>query len=226
MDVDIQPIDSSERNRFIFFPITDRIIFSNMDASDTHPDPANSSWFVEDISLATTTLRFAKTNEVCTVNNSSISSKRIVNLARSLNAGVQVEFQSHISIVKGDKLDKFRQAIHSYVEEHPQIWESVVHIRHDMFDADSERVDICIELRHRYGWQAAGRIKLDRSNFYRFLYELGVHLDVHFYGPAKQKVVYQGGVLRKGGSDELSMRDMISGSNICSVSNPGRLFLS
>lgn len=191
-------------------------------AEDLNPslDVAATSWFVEDITLATTTLRCAKTNEVCTVNNSSIASTRIVNLARSPNATIHFEFAAHLSIFDGDRLDQFRKEMEKYVEERPRVWESVRHIRHAMFDADSERVDISVAIRHKNAWQEAARIKNDTAAVYRFLYQLGNKIDVHFSAPPEQKVVYQGGALRRGDTEDYDGRGLLARSNIRAV-DPG-----
>ena len=109
-----------------------RIFMSGADSINPLPDVTKNTWFVEDITLATTTLRYARTNEVCTVNNWSISSTRIVNLARSANATVHFEFKAHISILDSSKLEDFRREIHQYVEERPRVWSGVVHIRHSI----------------------------------------------------------------------------------------------
>ena len=178
------------------------------------PDVTKNSWFIEDITLTTTTLRYARTNEVATINNWSIAGSRIVNCARSANATVRTEFIAHISILEGNKLQQFRRAIHKYVEEHPRVWDSVAHIRHDKFDADDERVEFSVALRHRSSWQEAGRIKLDRAEIFRYLYELGEQLNIHYKQPVSQKIVYRGGSLKRGDNDDCYMRDLMKGSNI------------
>lgn len=177
-------------------------------------DAAANSWFVENITLATTTLRNARTNEVSTVNNSSISSARIVNLSRSPNATIEFEFAAHISILQGEMLQQFRKEIDKYVGERPRVWEAVVHIRHGMFDADNERIDINMALRHRCAWQEAGRIKNDTAEFFRYLYDLGDTLGIHFSAPADQKVVYQGGTLRRGDREDGDARGLLARRNI------------
>ena len=175
---------------------------------------------MEDITLATTTLRYARTNEVCTVNNSSIASTRIINLARSPNATVQFEFAAHISIFEGDKLEQLRKEIEKYIDERPRVWDALSHIRHGMFDADNERVDISMALRHRSAWQEAGRIKNDRADFFRFLYAVGNKMNIHFSAPAEQQLVYQAGALRRGDNEDGDARALVARSNIRAI-DPG-----
>jgi len=172
---------------------------------------------VEDITLTTTTLRACKTNEVCTVNNWSISGSRIVNLARSANAIIHFEFQAHLSIMEDNKLKRFKAALHKYVDERPRVWDSIANIRHDIFDADKQRIDFEIAIRHRSSWQESGRIKLDRSDLRRFVFDLGNELDVHFADPVNQQIVYQAGHLRRGDTDDCYMRDLLKGGNISTL---------
>ena len=197
-----------------------RISVSSADDLNPSLDVARTSWFVEDITLATTTLRCARTNEVCTINNSSIASTRIVNLARSPNATVVFEFAAHLSIFDGNKLEDFGKEVEKYVQERPRVWESVKFIRHSMFDADGERVDLSVALRHRSAWQEAGRIKNDIAAVYRFLYAVGNKIDVHFSAPPEQKVVYQGGALRRGDTEDFDGRGLLARSNLRAI-DPG-----
>lgn len=180
------------------------------------PDVADNSWLVEDITLTTTTLRYTRTNEVSTVNNWSIAASRIVNCNRSPRATVHMQFTAHTSILELNKLERFQSAIKRYVEENPRVWDSVAHIRHDHFDADQERIDFTMALRHRSSWQDAGRIKLDRSNVYRFLFDIGQKMDIHFSTPPDQRITYSGGALKRGDNDEGYMRDLLSGNNLIS----------
>ncbi|CAB9501431.1 expressed unknown protein [Seminavis robusta] len=196
------------------FDLGDRIIMSSADCIDPLPDVPKNSWLVEEVTLATTTLRYARTNEVCTVNNWSLSSTRIVNLARSPNAILNFPFSAHISILEGNKLEQFKKAIQKFVSERPRVWETLAFVRHDMADVGNEAVNLSFAIRHRSPWQEAGRIKNDRTEVFRFLYQLGNQLNVHFSAPAEQNIVYQGGALRRGDTDDMSSRDLIKKSNI------------
>lgn len=187
---------------------------ASAESLDPSLDVAATSWFVEDITLATTTLRCARTNEVCTVNNSSIASTRIVNLARSPNATIHFEFAAHLSILEGTRLDDLEHAMAKYVAERPRVWDSVRYVRHGMFDADAERIDLTLAIRHKSAWQEAARIKQDTAAVYRFLYQLGKTMDVHFSAPPEQRVVYQGGALRRGDTEDFDGRGLLARSNI------------
>lgn len=203
------------------YDLGDRIFMASAESLNPMPDVTDHSWFVEDITLTTTTLRYTRTNEVSTVNNWSIASSRIVNCARSPRATVHMEFTAHTSILEQKKLRTFQSEIKRYIEEHPRVWESLAHIRHDHFDADQEKIDFAVAIRHRSSWQEAGRIRLDRSNFYRFLFELGNRLDVHFSSPPDQKISYVAGKLKRGDNDSEDcryMRDLVRAANL--IPNP------
>lgn len=186
---------------------------SSAETINPMPDVSTNTWFVEDITLTTTTLRYARTNEVSTVNNWSIAGSRIVNCARSVNATVHFEFKAHLSILEGSKLEQFRSAIQKYVDERPRVWDSIAHLRHDEFDADDERVTFALAIRHRCAWQEAGRIKVDRSGVFRFLYELGKKLDVSFEKPPDQTVIYEGGILRRSDTEDTTKKMLLARSN-------------
>jgi small-conductance mechanosensitive channel len=103
-------------------------------------DVSSHTWFVEDITLTTTTLRFARTNEVSILHNSSIIGSKIINCNRSPGAIILMDISLHISIFEGQNLDGFVSALQKYVETHPRVWDSLVFCRHDAIDADNEKV--------------------------------------------------------------------------------------
>ena len=70
-------------------------------------------------------------------------------MARSANAIIHFEFQAHLSIMEDNKLKRFKAALHKYVDERPRVWDSIANIRHDIFDADKQRIDFEIAIRHR-----------------------------------------------------------------------------
>eukprot|EP00978_Attheya_sp_CCMP212_P046752 scaffold409541_cov40-Attheya_sp.AAC.1 len=69
------------------YDIGDRIALSDVD-EDTKSS-GSSTWFVEGVTLFTTTVRYATTNEVASLANGSLANSRIINAARSPKANVQ-----------------------------------------------------------------------------------------------------------------------------------------
>jgi small-conductance mechanosensitive channel len=126
------------------YDLGDRIYIGPADTvamgSGSTVDVSSHTWFVEDITLTTTTLRFARTNEVSILHNSSIIGSKIINCNRSPGAIVLMDISLHISIFEGQNLDGFVSALQKYVETHPRIWDSLVFCRHDAIDADNEKV--------------------------------------------------------------------------------------
>ena len=70
----------------------------------------DDTWLVEDCNLFTTTLRLARTNEICTVNNGAIANSRIVNHGRSHDALVTISLIVKIES-SNDKLQLVRAAV-------------------------------------------------------------------------------------------------------------------
>ena len=171
------------------FDLGDRILLCSPEGNET--PGATSSWFVEDISLFSTTIRYAKTNEVSTVNNYSISLSRIVNCNRSANAIVMLEMKFSISILEDDKLKTFRDALEKYIGENPRIWDSLVYCRHDFFhpDVTEAYVFFTIAFKHRQSWQSAGRINLHRADLLRYIYELGQKLEIQYNTPPSRRLI-------------------------------------
>lgn len=146
-----------------------------------------------DINLWSTTLRFARTNEVSTINNSAIAASRIVNCNRSPNAIVQFVFITNIATLDGRVLDDFRAALENYVKEHPRTWEAVAFVREEEFDADWEKIYVRLAFRHRNSWQDAARILQNKGQLHRFVFELGKKMGINFRTPPLGRVLYHGG---------------------------------
>lgn len=156
------------------------------------------TFYFSDINLTTTTLRFARTNEVSTVNNWAIAASRIVNCNRSPNAIIVIEQKFHLSLVTPEKLEPFVDALKRYVYDHPRIWDSMAFCRHDMIDSDMEQVQFTIAFRHRSSWQDTARIKLNRADLILFIHNLGDSLGVNNDSPPVRRLLYYGGVLQNG----------------------------
>ena len=95
----------------------DKIALSSP-SDDTSPS-GSSTWFVEEITLFATTVRFATTNEVATYSNGSLAQLRIINAKRSPKAilYVYVKFGSDAPF---NKLNIFRSAIEGFVKARPR----------------------------------------------------------------------------------------------------------
>jgi hypothetical protein len=127
-----RPFDLGDR---IYIGPTDTIVQSGATV-----DMSSNTYFVEDINLSTTTLRYARTNEVSTLNNWAIAGSKIINCNRSPSAIILLEIRLHTSILQGKTLQLFQEDLQKYVKTHPRTWESLVFCRHDSIIADIEQV--------------------------------------------------------------------------------------
>jgi len=180
------------------YDLGDRIVLtetsssSNMDLSE--------SYFVEGIDLYTTTLRFARTNEVSTVPNGSLSSKRIVNCNRSPAATVLFTMIFKIDFIHkdGEMLDKFIRRVRVYIAEHPRIWETILFHRIDSIDVDAESVHVKIGIRHRNSWQNFPSIMQHKGELNAHMYSIGEDMGMNFSSPPGILLNYEAGSLKSG----------------------------
>jgi Mechanosensitive ion channel len=158
------------------YDLGDRIMIVASDVQDkTIP---NESFFVEDINLLTTTVRYAASNEVSTINNFSISNARIINLNRSPNACLDFEMRFQVSVLSTGKHLQYRTMLEQYVADHPRIWDSLIYMRHDEFDTNYEYIIFRFSFRHCSSWQNAGRIMIHHADLVRIMYEKGAELQI------------------------------------------------
>jgi Mechanosensitive ion channel len=157
--------------------------------------PPNESFFVEDINLLTTTVRYAKTNEVSTINNFSISKSRIINLQRSQNAILDFEYKFKDSVLQTGAHIKFREQVEQYIANHPRIWDRLLFMRHDEIDNDWGNVTFHIAIRHCSSWQNAGRIMLHRADILRFFYDIGMEANILWETPIQRRQILDGGTI-------------------------------
>jgi hypothetical protein len=196
------------------FDLGDRVIINGSDSVD-HPG-FGASWFVEDINVFSTVLRFARTNEVATIKNSAIASSKIVNCNRSVNAIVFIEHMLHTSILDEDNLDKFNAALKHYVNINPRLWEAVAFCRIEKIDADMETVNLSIAVRHRNSWQDASRILLNKADMLRYIHDTAKNLNTAYDTPPNRRLLYYGGELEKGDVQDYK-KNLLSPSNIRKV---------
>jgi hypothetical protein len=146
----------------------DRIVIN--EAEDVVNYGVDYSWYVEDINLFTTTLRFAKTNEVATVSNGTIIQSRIVNCQRSPNAlvTVHIEFRPDVS---EDDVEKFVVALEAFVGDRPRIWDSLVYFQCESINSGDGIIKYTLRVRHTKTWQDAPQILASKAELLKFCSE-------------------------------------------------------
>lgn len=157
---------------------------------------AATSWFVEDITLFSTTLRFGANNEIATVGNGSIAQSRITNCARSKKATIHLTFKFHLRFHEGSNLPDFREALDAYVLNNPNRWDSIVFFRCEEIDTDNMFVNYRLAIRSTQSWQPAPRVLEHRAQLHRFCTELANNMEVDFNAPIPSTVIYQGGEMQ------------------------------
>jgi hypothetical protein len=162
------------------FDIGDRIHVSNPDV-DTAPD-GTSAWFVENISLFATTLRFATTNEVATIANGNLANSRIVNAARSPRMLCYAYMKFGID-VSYEKVQFFRETLESFIKARPREWISLCGFRVTKLHADLGYVEYVIVLQHRESWQNIVAMLESKAEVQSFCLEVSKKLNMRYVAP-------------------------------------------
>lgn len=144
--------------------------------------------FVIDINLFSTTLRFAATNEVATVNNSAIASSRIINCNRSPSALVTLDLL-FLDTTTDDQLAIFREAVGKFVQDRPRVWDSVLFFRRDAISQNLNLMECTLRCRHTKSWQDAASILMSRSELLTFCFEMGKTLGINYDSPPRRQYV-------------------------------------
>ncbi|MGH7955314.1 MAG: hypothetical protein ACREOZ_05070, partial [Gloeomargaritales cyanobacterium] len=146
------------------------------------------TWFVEDITLASTTLRFAATNEVSTINNASIANSRIFNGTRSPRALVGVNILFNVDTTFED-VQKFRSHIEQYIKERSRQWVALVFFRSQNIDLSKGAVEYMVKLQHRKSWQEEAIICQSRADLMNCCDAFAEKLGIRFTpGPGSMEV--------------------------------------
>ena len=162
------------------FDLGDRIVIAGSE-SVADPDNVAASWFVQDITIFSSTLRFGPTNEIATVDNGSLARSRIVNYNRSPNALVTLKLR--FCLAPQEKIHILREAVESFVQDRPSIWSQIMFFRCDNIDKDALLMEYVLRVRHTKAWQDAASILMNRSELFEFCYELGEKLEINFDPP-------------------------------------------
>ena len=93
------------------------------------------TWFVENITLFTTTLRSVPSNEVCTIANGALASTRIINAARSRKAQIFVFLKFSVD-VPYEKIKIFRSAVEDFINDRTREWNQLCTFRSISVESD------------------------------------------------------------------------------------------
>lgn len=99
------------------YDIGDRINVAGV--QDSSSGDGCSTWFVQNVDLFTTTVRYAFTNEVATLANGSLAASRIINAKRSPKANVFVYMKFSVT-VPYQKILVFKKTVEAFVKDRPR----------------------------------------------------------------------------------------------------------
>lgn len=190
------------------YGIGDRINISN--AQTDAPGSGSQGWIVDDVTLFTTTIYLAGTNERATISNGTLASSRIINCARSPKAVIVLSVKFGVD-VPFKRTEVFKSTVEKFVKSRPREWLSLIAIRASTVEADLGYVEYAIALQHRESWyvfrrgpvrqavddcgyevvsnmlrsrQNIGPILDSKSIIMRFMLELTKKLELRYKAPA------------------------------------------
>lgn len=132
--------------------------------------------------MSTTTLRFAATNEVSTVNNAAIANSRIVNGARSVKAIVTITIKFNV-LATQEQIDNFRIRVENYLFDRPEIWSSLVHMRNDSLNHNWNYATYLLRVQHQRSWQDMPPIMVHKGELERYTDKVATDLGIVWQSP-------------------------------------------
>lgn len=162
------------------YDIGDKIATSNPKV-DTDPN-GSSTWFVEKVTLYTTTVRFATTNEVATYTNGSLAVLRIINANRSPKAIISVLIKFGLE-TPFNKVTVFRTALENFIKARPREWIALAGFRATRVEADYGYIEYKIVAQHRESWQNIGPVLQSKADLSSFCLEATKKLDMKYESP-------------------------------------------
>jgi Mechanosensitive ion channel len=146
--------------------------------------PLSNSWLVEDITLTTSTLRYAATNEVATINNSSVANSRIVNCARSPKAQVTINVKLLLDASQR-QLEELRGKIELYLED-SRVWVGLILYRAEDINNEIGYVVMTYRAQHIKCWQELAAILAHKGEWQRFANKTANNMGILFDIPPIQ----------------------------------------
>jgi small-conductance mechanosensitive channel len=162
------------------YDIGDRIALS--DVEEDTKSSGSSTWFVEGVTLFTTTVRYATTNEVASLANGSLANSRIINAARSPKANVQVYMKFSVN-VPYERVQVFRKDVEAFVKALPREWIALNSIRATRVETELGYIEYSVCLTHRKSWQELGVVLQSKADVTGHCLEVSKTLGITFEAP-------------------------------------------
>jgi len=164
------------------YDIGDKVALS--DPENDTSSSGSSTWFVEKVSLFTTTVRFATTNEVATYSNGSLARLRIINAKRSPKAIIYV-YMKFGSDVPYKMIKVYQAAIENFVKSRPREWSQLNGFRATRVEMELNYIEYVIVATHREMWQNVGPILQSQADLASFSLEVSKKLNLRYENPPK-----------------------------------------
>lgn len=119
----------------------------------------------------------------------------------------------HISCHEGNTIDVYRQGVEKYIQDYPNLWDSVFYFRCEDIDPNNEVVTYRVAVRSRFSWQVSNKVIQMQGEFHRFLVSLAIKLHIKYDAPNKRSIMYYGGSLVNGGIKDYKTK-VLTNSNI------------
>mmetsp|Transcript_11377 Transcript_11377/g.17454 ORF Transcript_11377/g.17454 Transcript_11377/m.17454 type:complete len:883 (+) Transcript_11377:72-2720(+) len=162
------------------FEIGDRVALADVyaDASLT----GASTWFVENVNLFTTTVRYAVTNEVACIANSSFVDNRIINAKRSPNALIRINLRFGVGVQRS-KIDLFYKTVQEYAKDRPREFLQLNNLSASSIEVERGYVEYILVAQHVESWQQMGQVWKSQVDLTRFCHELSTRLLMKYENP-------------------------------------------
>eukprot|EP00557_Chaetoceros_sp_GSL56_P007064 CAMPEP_0176504220 /NCGR_PEP_ID=MMETSP0200_2-20121128/15805_1 /TAXON_ID=947934 /ORGANISM="Chaetoceros sp., Strain GSL56" /LENGTH=888 /DNA_ID=CAMNT_0017903613 /DNA_START=3159 /DNA_END=5822 /DNA_ORIENTATION=+ len=140
-------------------------------------------WFVEGITLFTTTIRSGPSNEISTVSNGALAKTRIMNGSRSPKAQVFVFLKFSID-VPYEKVKIFQTVVKEFIKDRPKEWIQMTAFRAIRVEVDQGFIEYELIAQHVEQWQIVGQVLQSRSDLSSFCLEVMKQMDMRYMSPS------------------------------------------
>lgn len=139
-------------------------------------------WYVEDVTLFTTSVLYMYTGERATLSNGSLANSRIVNSSRSPQAWMYTLLKFPVD-VSHEKLQIFNTALEQFFRNRPREWRSYDSFRATRLDAQAGFIEYMVVCTHRNSWYDWTTIHVSKADMIHFCMELSKQLGIFYRTP-------------------------------------------
>lgn len=139
-------------------------------------------WYVEDVTLFTTSVLYMYTGERATLSNGSLANSRITNASRSPQAWMYILLKFPVDVTH-EKLDIFNSALEQFFKNRPREWRSYDSFRAARLDAEAGFIEYMVVATHRNSWYDWTTVHTSKAAMIHFSMELSKQLGIFYRTP-------------------------------------------